>query len=431
MRILLVAYDYPPTQSPRALRWRYLSRELALLGHEVHVLVPDLGEPGVGLPQAPGRVVLHRTFPGPLAWIVSVLRRRRTASGAGGTNLAESSAAARLNWRGRLVDACKRLAGRFLFPDVRAEWTPWARVALRRLLADVVPDVVLTSHEPACTLPLGIRARRRGFVWVADLGDPVCAAYTPPRWRKRSLELEAEVCALADLVLVTNEATRTLLIERHGQDPQRCAVLPNGYDNRRIPDHQLPSNMPTFSDDCLELVYAGRLYGYRDPTPLLQAVAASPGVRLTLVVPDPPTGDGGAALAEAAGERLRVLGPLPHELVQCMLERADVLVNFGDRGQPVRIAAKLYEYLGIGRPILHVHSGESDAAADLLSGLSRGWLCYDDPSALVDLLARLRKRKQDGALHQGLVLDPVPDYAHSSLAYRLSVLLEAAASGRS
>lgn len=419
MRILLVAYDFPPTQSPRALRWRYLTRELALLGHEVHVLVPDLGEPAVELPRSPGRVVLHRTFPGPFGWLIGRSRRKQGKHPAPLPVQLAAGSSARLNWRGRVMDVCKRGAGLVLFPDVRAEWNPWARRALRRLLVDLRPDVVVTSHEPASTLPLGAYARRQGFVWVADLGDPVCAAYTPDRWHRRAMALEARVSALADRVLVTNEATRALLIERHGQDPRRCAVLPNGYDDRRIPVAGIPDKSG-FDGQRLELVYAGRLYGYRDPTPLLQAVAATPGVRLTLVVPDPPEGGAGAALMEGAGDRLRPLGPLPHDQVQAMLERGDVLVNFGDHGQPVRIAAKVYEYLGIARPILHVHSGHDDAAAGLLRGLSRGWLCPADAGQLAALLADLVRRKRDGRLHQGLVLQPLDEYAHSSLGRQLA-----------
>ena len=427
MRVLLIAYDYPPTQSPRALRWRYLTRELALQGHEVHVLVPDLGEPGIEFPQAPGRVVIHRSFPGPFGWLVDAANRRRASRRDGGAGAAAAPGAApgaaRLNWRGRMVDLAKRFAGLFLFPDVRAEWAPWARRALRRLLVQARPDVVVTSHEPASTLPLGMYAQRFGFAWVADLGDPVCAAYTPRRWRRRALALEARVSALADCVLVTNEATRELLVERHGQDPDRCAVLPNGYDDRRVHDSEAADSV-SFDDECLELIYAGRLYGYRDPAPLLRAVAESPGVRLTLIVPDPPPTDDAAVMAAAAGERLRILGLLPHAQVQWMLEQADVLVNFGDRGQPVRTPAKLFEYFGVSRPILHVHSDGADAAAGLLQRHRRGWLCIDDADALAGLLGDIRKLKQEGALHQGLELAPLADYAHSSLGRRLEGVLE-------
>lgn len=427
MKILLIAYDYPPTRSPRALRWRYLSRELALLGHEVHVLVPDLGDPGVELPQSPGFIVVHRSFPGPFGWLVGAKSRQHSDQGHDEPQPSGSSGATRLNWRGRLVDMAKRLSGLLLFPDVRAEWTPWARRTLRKLMVDVEPEVVITSHEPASTLPLGIYAQRRGAAWVADLGDPVCAAYTPRRWQARAMALEAKVSALADHVLVTTEATRTLLIQRHGQDPHRCAVLPNGYDDRRCPSgsEDVADNV-SFEEERLELIYAGRLYGYRDPAPLLRAVLQSTGVRLTLVVPDPPPTEGAAAIAEASGESVRTLGPLPHSKVQRLLERADVLVNFGDRGQPVRIPAKLYEYLGVARPILHVQGNDEDAGANLLCGLRRGWLCRDDSNALATLLKELRDRKQRARLHEGLALSPLTDYAHSNLGSRLAALLEEA-----
>src|SRR5690606_37156346 len=35
MRVLLIAYEFPPSPSPQSLRWAYLSRELVALGHYV------------------------------------------------------------------------------------------------------------------------------------------------------------------------------------------------------------------------------------------------------------------------------------------------------------------------------------------------------------------------------------------------------------
>lgn len=434
MRILIIAYDYPPIQSPRALRWRYLSRELALRGHEVHVLVPEQGAPGVELPQAPGRVVLHRSFPGPFAWLAGTAKRRRLAERAVTLKSAAAPAPAgitHLNWRGRVVDMVKRLAAMVLFPDIRLEWNPWAHAALRRLLVDVFPDVVITSHEPASTLPLGMAAQRAGFAWVADLGDPVCAAYTPLRWRKRALKLEAKVAVLADHIVVTNQPTCDLLVHRHGGSVDRYTVLPNGYDDRRPCGGIVPEggSLLAFEDARLELIYAGRLYGYRDPTSLLQAIALTPGVRLTVVVPDPPA-DGVAAFSMLGGDQLRVLGPLSHEQVLGFLERADILINFADRGQPVRTPAKLFEYFGIARPILHIHGDDvEDAATRLLHGLGRGWLCADDASVLAERLAILQARKKKGVLHEGLHLAPLADYAHSHLGRRLERLLEDAVRG--
>ena len=81
MRLLIVAYDFPPIPSPQALRWAYLSAELVRLGHEVHVLAPDVSGYGPGgLPSTDG-VHLHRVFPGPIAFARRRGRGRRADPG--------------------------------------------------------------------------------------------------------------------------------------------------------------------------------------------------------------------------------------------------------------------------------------------------------------------------------------------------------------
>ena len=65
MRLLLIAYEFPPSPSPQSLRWAYFARELDALGHEVHVLAPDFGGETPGLPVLPRGVVVHRCFAGP------------------------------------------------------------------------------------------------------------------------------------------------------------------------------------------------------------------------------------------------------------------------------------------------------------------------------------------------------------------------------
>lgn len=420
MRILIIAYDYPPTLTPRALRWKYFSRELALLGHDVHMLVPDMGESGMEGERGQGRITVHRSFPGPCAWLAAGagFRHRRRKNRKQGA----ASRVTRLNWRGRVFDVIKRFLGVMLFPDVRAEWSPWARRKLRHVLTEVQPDVVVASHEPASTLPMGMYAGSLGYPWVADIGDPICAPYTPPRWRKRAFELEARVSMLATHVVVTTGGAKSQFIERHGIEPGRCTVLPNGYDDRRVLGGGGVPGDVQFETGYLELIYAGRLYGYRDPTPLLQAVAMTPGVRLTLVVPDPPVDASQAALE---GEQTRVFGPMPHAEVLRLQEQADVLVNLGNVDQPTQIPAKVYEYFGIPTPVLHLRWAENDLPGDLLSKMQRGWQCRAEAAELGRLLASLRDRKRDGTLHRGVNIQPEEKYSHSFLGKKLSGVLQA------
>lgn len=427
MRILLVAYEFPPAHSPRALRWRYLARELALLGHQVHVLMPDLGDSDVHFPAGPGAVQVHRVFPGPLAW---ALGRGARAGRRGPDGQSRSEATAdimasdgRLNWKGRLALRLKFLLGWVLFPDARSEWLPWARVALNRLLDELDPDVIVTSHEPASTLMLGRMAHARGFRWVADLGDPVCAPYTPNRWKRHALSLEASVVAEADHVIVTNAAAQSLLTARHSLDSRKCSVLTQGYDDRRDGCAE-QANPDTRGDAPLEMLFCGRLYGFRNPDNLLRALETTPGVRLTLVLGDPPPID----LLEgcAARDRIRVTGKLPHEQVLDLQREADILLNIGNRAMPAQLPGKVFEYLGAGRPILHIcPAGEEadDAATRLVLEGHRGWVSPDDPILIAALLSELVLLKLEGRLQTGLNLSPPAEYALSTLGVRLSNIL--------
>src|SRR5690606_13455928 len=162
-----------------------------------------------------------------------------------------------------------------------------------------------SSHEPAVSLELGLEAARRGFRWAVDLGDPVLAPYTPRRWRRRAQALEASVWHRADLGMVTNEATATLLERRHGTPHGQVLVLPQGFDDSLVPAAAEPA-----WQGRLELLYTGRFYPFRPAGPLLAAVAATPGVRLSVATDRVPP-ELEAAAREQPG-KFRVLGFLPH-----------------------------------------------------------------------------------------------------------------------
>ena len=409
-RILLLAYEFPPSPSPQSLRWVYFARELALLGNEVHVLAPRLPRQSGGLPELPDSVKVHRCFAGPVMGLLAWRDRRRVealqgtagADGADGDGNPGHSSGDRaptppeelnwkgrlwhagLNWKGRLFYGFQSLLGWLLFPDQRGEWRPWARRRLVGLLAEIRPDVVISSHEPATTLELGLLARRAGFPWIVDIGDPVLAPYTPRRWRRRSLRLEREACRGAGHVIVTTQKAAELLASRHDLPPGRISVLTQGFDHRyKAP---VPAPAGPFADDRLELLYTGSFYGFRRHQPLLRAVLATPGVRLNIAsIRVPPDVE---QASQAAPGSVRLLGFLPHLQALALQRRADVLVNLAN-DDPCQVPGKLYEYLGAGRPILHVGGGEADVVSQLLQRTGHGQDCPNDADAIARVLAAL------------------------------------------
>ena len=425
MRLLLIAYEFPPIPSPQSLRWAYLVRELAALGHEIVVIAPD--HPGYGpaggLPVVPAIVTVHRTAPGLFGWLLARLgSRRRSAAHSSAPASDQSGAslppavASTLNWKGRLFHFARDLYASRLFPDARGEWTPWARKAVATALESFGPDVVIVSHEPANTLELGLFAQRRGYRLIADLGDPVCASYTPRRWRGRAFRLERLICEKADLVTVTSKATARLMVERHNADPRRVYVMTQGFDSAFSADDG--DSVVQMDPRRIEMLYTGSFYEFRRHHALVEAVVATPGVRLNVassVVPD--------AIVEAARlhpDQVRLLGFLTHRDVLRLQRQADILVNLAN-DDPAQVPGKIYEYLGARRPILHIGPPRHDESIDLLRRTGAGVSCPDDAGAIAAILAGHVNTRNAGATSLPAADNPrVGDYAWSTIAQAFS-----------
>lgn len=412
LRILLIAYEFPPSPSPQSLRWAYLTNRLAALGHEVHVMAPDIGGSMEGLPDPGPDVQVHRTWPGPVRALLGWLARRhpiapqvvtaitgtqKPSQTGGALDLPSGAEPPRLNWKGRLLEHFQRGVSWFLFPDLRAEWKGPALRALPELLTRLQPDVVVSSHEPATTLELGLEAKHRGYPWVADLGDPVLAPYTPRRWRRRARELEARVLDEADHVLVTAEPAATLLHQRHG------GIVPVSLVTQGF-DEQFPSisSRPNMPQATLELLYAGTFYVFRDPRALVNAVLDVPGVRLNIAGGNLPPWMQDVAARHP--ESLRLLGRVAHRQLLALQREVDVLVNLAN-ADPSQIPGKFYEYLGAGRPVLHLLADdEPDTTAVLLQKLRRGTVSR--PNEIRQNLEQMALAQSRAELEAGLDLGP-------------------------
>ncbi|MDO5505531.1 MAG: glycosyltransferase [Pseudoxanthomonas suwonensis] len=442
MRLLVIAYEFPPSPSPQSLRWAYLCRELAARGHEVHVLTIDLGPDNPGLPALPPEVCIHRTWPGPLRGITAWSRKRNIArvqaaraaqanSSTGAASNASSAATAepgstapqvappiaavadgvgeRLPFempkptrlgavKAFIWSVLLRIGEYTVFPDIRGEWLWPARKRLRQLLREHAFDAVISSHEPATTLQLGLLAQARGIAFVADLGDPVLAGYTPPRWRGRALRLEAEVARKAALVTVTADSAAVLLRERH-RTLAPVHVITQGF----VATPPAPLDIGTLFDPArLELLYTGSFYAFRRPEALLDAVLATPGARLNVATVQAP--DVLKRMAAAHPDAIRLLGFLPHLRALQLQRRADVLVNIANADN-TQIPGKLYEYAGACRPILHITpQPDQDPSADWIRAHERGWVSADDQQTLAAHIRRAAADKREGRLGSGLDL---------------------------
>jgi glycosyltransferase involved in cell wall biosynthesis len=390
MRILLVAYYFPPFNSVGAVRPGKLARFLMEQGHEVHVLTCSNQPypPGLPVDIPPARITATPAWSvnAPVEWVLGG-RDKVAREGFGGGG-------ARHPVVHRLGMAYRTLVH---WPDAQIGWVRGALAAGRRLLTAHRFDVVYATAPPFSALRVAARlARSAGLPWVAELRDLWTQnhAYPFPAWR-RAIEARTEARLLATAsALVTVSPPLAAKLAALGMPVWE---IRNGCDPEDFAGLQRP---PTFvaSGDTLRIVFTGNIYpGHYD----VQSFCA--GLRLFL-------DEGGRAEVHVAGrntgalrEAARGLGvadafrfeaTLPRNAALAMQRYADVLLFFlwdADAGDGV-FSLKLFEYAGAGRPVLAVGPAGSDVAG-LLQNSGLGVAC-ESARCVADRLHELKASKQ-------------------------------------
>lgn len=405
-RLLVVSCEYDADASPQGLRWVKLTAELARQGWHVDVVTL---ESAVKQPSRAGLHV-HSVYPGPYRGTIDAVRRRlgrlEPAAAAplppGGQR---PPTPARLSWKGRLELALRRALEYWMYPDLRREALPFLRSRVRQLMGRHAYAGVVLSHEPPLALELLDTVLPGRIPIVADLGDPVCAIYTPRRWRRRALRLEEKVCGAASAVVATSRATLELLHARHPSIAPASLVISQGFDPR-------PGNGtsgPSRNNPRLRLVYTGRFYPFRDPRPVIEAMRAMPDVDLVLALPEIPAWLG-RDWHRAPNFEVHVR--LSHAEALALQATADVLLVVGN-DDVAQVPGKLFEYFALPVPILYVASQPDDEGAALLVELNRGLAVQAKVDAIAPALAELRDCLRQGGFAERFDLSAERVSAHA------------------
>jgi glycosyltransferase involved in cell wall biosynthesis len=303
--------------------------------------------------------------------------------------------------------------------------------AMDRLVAERRPDVLLATMPPfgvgvlAATL-----ARRYRLPWVGDWRDPwtlwrLCPfpTYAHYRWIKHA---EGAALASANVSVATSHVTRAdWLALFPSLDSSRVVTIYNGYDpgvldrvdgSVRNGETRRIAYVGTFYYDPIAranlltpawrraphrwLFYTPRLedWLYRSPWFFLRGlrrlVERKPDLvarlRVDFAGAVPPWLPG--MLRETGTEALvRLHGPVTHEEAIRLQKSADVLLLTSAKvvgGRDYSIAGKMFEYIGLGRPILAVLT--DGAMRDIVAQTGLGLLADpDDPDAVACAIERV------------------------------------------
>lgn len=387
MRILFVAYFYPPCSDTGAQRPASMVRHLRRLGHDVTVLttsaygtLPDDGAHETD--DTGGDVVRTRDLQ---------LVRAKLSGHDRVDALFDSD-----SYSGR-----PHPMSRVIVPEPLAlAWAPFARRAGRKLIGERQFDCVISSSPPeSAHLVARATARDAAVPWVADIRDAWTFESLRPEFptaaqQRLDKRLERRTLSAADAVVCVSRPAADDLRARKIADP---LVIANGWDPDSG-DAADPAASPgvELDSDRFSLAYTGRFGSYgRDPRPLLDALATladehpAEAARLELVIAGPLTDEERPLFsANVDPARIVLAGSLPRAGSLALQRAADALLLIA---QPTRSQLpnyKLFEYLQAGRPILALAAGTE--AGRIVAETGAGVpVRADDPRAIVTALRSL------------------------------------------
>ena len=297
LKILIVAYFYPPQNITGARRPAALAKWLGRRGHEASVLTSR--QSGTGPDPAGARITRTRDL-----------------------------LATRLNWRGdslKVVTGASDATwspganfwGAIVVPDVQLlSWLPFAVAAARRLQRRHGFDAVITTSPIESAHLVGLALQRQGVAWIADLRDGWRFEAPREEWplaaqRRADDVLERLVVRRADAVVTVTEPLSADLRRRHGIVVE---TITNGFDpDDAPPAPAAPAGRGASSRSCTPAGWArsGRCGPCSRRSPGWRRTTRDCAGRVELVLAGPADRAGARALRDARVRALRPGGRLP------------------------------------------------------------------------------------------------------------------------
>jgi glycosyltransferase involved in cell wall biosynthesis len=416
LNLLLITFSFPPAGGVGVLRALSLAKYLPENDIRVDVLTarnaPAVGRDEALLRQVPQDVTVHRTWTLDLPfWLRKSVKKALT--GGKGTPATASS-----QQKSKSRNPIRRLIGNLLLPDPQVGWLPFALPAAVKIIRERSIDAVLITIPPYSsaklvsklrktfpTLPIVLDFRDE---WLTSTIDLV-SFNNSSRARRIALDTESESVRNATTVVMVTEAARQEMKLRYPDVPeQKFVCIHNGYDVPP-PAEQRISAPSDVSRERIVLTYIGTIYGSTAPGTFIQAVQELPQEirsRLHLRFIGHIEAPDYRQQLLSLGEMVELKGFVPQGEALAAIQDTDYLLLIThDR---INVAAKFYDYLGGGKPILGIVHAQGDVRRLLEETKAGRWADVDDPEAIRRMLEEVVER---GSVQQ-------PDYSRIAMYHR-------------
>jgi glycosyltransferase involved in cell wall biosynthesis len=373
-RLLVITYHFPPDGAIGGQRWAALSKYLARLGWEVHVITASAASPQQVIPGVHQHVRRRRRTLDDV-YKACAGRFRQTSNG-DQQQAPKNPAPPRSSALLAPIAGLRRIVSSSTYlPDQGRGWVGRATRAARALLREKQFDVVMTSGPPHSAHFAGLLATlgRDAEFWI-DMRDPWSTMHVMPKPEDRLIRAERFLLRRLERLVFPHAArvivnTREFESALRADEPELDVVwFPNGIDLEQLPARDLSAVAK-----C-SLCYVGTLYANRSLSSVFAAMhallrdrpEAAGMLRLNVAgSQDSPHRERMNSEIAAAGltSQVSIHGVLPRAQALELLSRSHLALVLG-QDQPMCVPAKLYESVGLGVPTLVIAEEGSAAAGE-------------------------------------------------------------------
>lgn len=430
VKILLIAYSFPPIEDPQALRWYYYVKELVKQGFSIDILTINCPfKASVDPLDNEPNIRIFRIFPGPLEYLALKSKHAFLSDKlANPQNLREDR---KFSFLKRAYHLIKKMVSHILPGDHRTEWFPFALYFLKKL-DSIEPlkkryQLLLTSHEPAVCSLLGLYIKKRfGLKWLADFGDPYVCIYTPKIKKRFEEILEQKLYKLADGLIFTNRTVMENLVNKYAfLSNKKVLILYQGYDENVLEETE---NYDDFiytyyklnlNQNDLNIFYAGTFYpGFRDPSNFIKALKElnDEGFSIRLYI----AGRNDLYVSEFQRHSfIFYFGYVPHRSILYLYKYFDLLLYILNKCE-IQIPGKFFEYLGTNKPILCVGYNQNEEILSILKETDSGWFVKNDIQKIKDVLKHIYELKKKSVLSRKVNQEKIKQYSYQNQSKLLS-----------
>jgi glycosyltransferase involved in cell wall biosynthesis len=384
-KVLLIAYHFPPLGGGGVFRTLKFTKYLPEFGYQPHVLTVKnpmyrIKDPTL-IGEIPPSAKVYRTF----SFEQSILRAPRRLLGIN------------LKW--------------FYVPDENIGWLPSAVRQGEKIIKKANIDIVYATAPIFTSFLIGFLLKRKtGKPLVVDYRDPwtqnVFLEYPSKLHRRIDDKLEKFVLETTDHVIVTSDPMKHRLVEKYPFTKGKIDTITNGFDPEDFKNLTVKKDKEKFV-----IVYTGSLYGRRTGEKFFMAfrelIEANPELETKIqVLITGLISKQDAFCIEKFGLKnvIKLLGYRSHKESLSLMANADVLLLIMSLEEvcnakigTLTIPGKVFEYLGVKRPILAIVP--PGPAADIIRSTKTGVIVSpQDTGVIAQTILKLFQDWKNGTL---------------------------------